>query len=84
MRSERFQRTILVTRHARQRMTERSIDDARLLDLIDSGETRYKDAARLWIYKEYADRDDNLLCVAAILIEDALVIKTVMHHFDLS
>lgn len=65
-------------------MRERQIDDARLLDLLDSGETRYKDEARLWIYKGYADRDDNLLCVAATLLPDALVVKTVMHRFQLS
>jgi hypothetical protein len=65
-------------------MEERGIDGARLLDLIDSGETRYKDATRLWIYKEYADRDDNLLCVAAVLLEDTLVVKTAMHRFELS
>ena len=65
-------------------MEERRVDDARLLDLIELGETRYKDTARLWIYKAYADRDDNLLCVAALLLEDALVVKTVMHRFLLS
>ena len=84
MRSQRFQRHIYVTRHARQRMEERNIDDARLLDLIDFGETRYKDAARLWIYKSFADRDDNLLCVAALLLDDTLVVKTVKHRFQLS
>jgi uncharacterized protein DUF4258 len=84
MHSRRFQRAIAVTRHARQRMDERDIDDARLLDLIDSGETRYKDTTRLWIYKEYADRDDNLLCVAVALLEDSVVVKTVMHRFELS
>jgi len=65
-------------------MRERDIDDARLLDLIDSGETRYKDATRLWIYKTYADRDDNSLCVAAVLGDDVLVVKTVMHRFQVS
>jgi hypothetical protein len=84
MHGQRFQRRIDVTHHARQRMAERHIDDARLLDLIDSGETRYKDAMRLWIYKIYADRDDNLLCVAAVLLEDTLVVKTAMHRFQLS
>jgi hypothetical protein len=63
-------------------MDERGIDDVRLRDLIETGETRYKDAVRLWIYKKYADRDDNLLCVAATLLGDALVIKTVMHRFQ--
>jgi Domain of unknown function (DUF4258) len=84
MHSQRFQRPIHVTRHARLRMEERSIDDARLLDLIDFGETRYKDPERLWIYKNYSDREDNLLCVAAVLLEDALVVKTVMHRFRIS
>jgi len=52
--------------------------------LIETGETRYKDALRLWIYKQYADRDDNLLCVAASLLGDTFVVKTVMHRFQLS
>jgi len=40
-----------------------------------------KDTARLWLFKSVAGRDDNLLCVAAVL-ENALVVKTVMHHFE--
>ena len=51
-------------------LEERGIDDVRLRDLIETGETRYKNAVRLWIYKKYADRDDDLLCVAATLIGD--------------
>ena len=31
--------------------------------------------------KRYEDRDDNLLCLAAVL-ETVLVVKTVMHHFS--
>lgn len=83
MYSQRFLRPIEVTRHARARMAERDIDDARLADLIDSGQARYKDAYHLWLYKHYGDREDNLLCVAALLLDDALVVKTVMHHFQL-
>ena len=36
----------------------------------------------LWIYKHIAERDDNLLCVAAV-VENALIVKTVMHHWEL-
>jgi hypothetical protein len=50
-----------------------------LLDLIETGEVRYKDEVRLWIAKRYPERDDNLVCAAAVL-ESALVIKTVMHQ----
>ena len=49
--------------------------------MIETGEVRYKDEKRIWIAKHYGDRADNLLCVAAVL-ETALVIKTVMHHFS--
>ena len=41
---------------------------------------RNKDDLRLWIAKHYANRNDNLLCVAVVL-EKTLVVKTLMHHF---
>jgi len=44
--SARFQRRIIVTRNARDRMNERAIADELLLEVIDSGETRYRDALR--------------------------------------
>jgi len=79
--SERFQLTIQVTRHAAQRMVERNMDEAMLLDLLETGAVKYKDDVRLWIFKSYEDRNDNLLC-AAVILETALIVKTVMHHFD--
>ena len=83
MHSQRFGRPIYVTSHAYVRMIERRISDALLLDFIESGETRYKDDTRLWIYKAYADRSDNLLCAAAALTARAVIVKTVMHRFQL-
>ena len=80
--SERFQRPIYVTRHAAQRMAERGMDDALLLDLLDTGTVKHKDDTRLWVFKAYAKRSDNLLC-AAVVLETQLVVKTVMHHFEL-
>jgi len=61
-------------------MAQRGIDDALLLDLVETGDIRFKDESRLWIAKHYPQRADNLVCAAAVL-ESALVIKTVMHHF---
>ncbi len=81
--SQRFGRQIIATAHARQRMSERNIADERLVDLIESGEIRHKDETRLWITKSYADRQDNLLCAAAVL-ENQLVVKTVMHQFEIT
>lgn len=79
--SKRFQLSVVATRHARQRMAERDIDEALLLDLIETGTVRHKDETHLWLFKHYEGRDDNLLCVAAV-VQDALVVKTVMHRFQ--
>jgi hypothetical protein len=81
MHSNRFNRQVVVTRHARERMNERSISDAMLIEVIDSGETRYRDATHLWAFKSFPERHDNLLC-AVLVLEDAVVVKTVMHHFS--
>lgn len=79
--SERFQRTVHITRHAAARMVERSMDDALLLDLLETGTVKHKDDVRLWVFKAYANRTDNLLC-AAVVLEAQLIVKTVMHHFE--
>ncbi|WP_255337185.1 DUF4258 domain-containing protein [Methylophilus sp. 5] len=71
-----------MTPHARERMLQRRISESLILDLIETGEIRKKDEVRLWIFKSYNDRNDNLLCVA-VVVEAYLVVKTVMHHFEL-
>ena len=79
--SNRFQRPIVISSHARMRMAERDISEAMLLEVIDSGDTRYKDATHLWAFKEFPERHDNLLC-AVLVLEDQVIVKTVMHHFS--
>ena len=76
MNSTRFQRPVIVTYHARQRMAERGISEEILLEVMDTGETRYADDIHLWVFKALPARDDNLLC-AVLVLEDALVVKTV-------
>ena len=79
--SERFGKPVAITYHARKRMAERGISELLLIDLLESGELRHRDETRIWSAKHYEGRDDNLLCLAAV-VETALVIKTVMHHFS--
>ncbi|MBK1736301.1 DUF4258 domain-containing protein [Halorhodospira abdelmalekii] len=62
-------------------MAQRGITDTLLGDLLETGQTRYKDDTRLWIAKAIEGRHDNLVC-AAVVLEDRLVVKTVMHHFQ--
>lgn len=79
--SNRFQCLVVISNHARMRMVERDISDSMLLDVIDCGDTRYKDPTHLWAYKAFPERHDNLLC-AVLVLEDRVVVKTVMHHFS--
>ena len=81
MQSQRFDRPIYVTRHARERMAQRGISESDLAELVETGELRYKDESRFWTAKHFEDRCDNLIC-AALVLEEQLVVKTVMHHFD--
>lgn len=81
MYSKRFLLEVRLSHHAKLRMIERDISEAIIIDLVETGATQYKDKKRLWIYKAYTDRNDNLLCIA-VVIESVLVIKTVMHHFE--
>ena len=58
----RFERDLYVTRHARERMAQRAITEALLLDLLETGYVRYKDSSRLWVARAYPDRSDNMMC----------------------
>lgn len=82
MHSVRFNRPVIITRHAAQRMAERSISSEELLAVVDGGETRYKDSTHLWAFKHLDGRSDNLVC-AVLVLEEAVVVKTVMHYFTL-
>ena len=44
--------------------------------------TRFKDETHLWAYKHLAGRTDNLIC-AVLVLETAVVVKTVLHEFTL-
>jgi hypothetical protein len=80
--SRRFKKGIIVTNHARERMLERDIDESVLLDLIETGELRLADEQHLFIFRSIPARRDNLVC-AALVDEDALVVKTVMVNWTL-
>ena len=78
---QRFGLEVHVTRHARERMMQRGITEALLVEILETGQTHYKDDIRLWIAKAIVGRTDNLVC-AAVVLENQLIVKTVMHHFQ--
>jgi len=63
-------------------MAERHIDQAVLRDLVETGVATHKNSRRLWVSKAYPNRDDNLIC-AAVVLEEQVVVKTVMHRWEL-
>jgi len=81
--SQRFQLPVVVTLHGQKRMAERRISEELLLDIIDTGVDRGAGRGHHWLYKHYPERTDNLLCVAAV-VAGALVVKTVMHHWEIT
>ena len=81
MHSARFGLPVVLTEHARLRMAERDMDSARVLDIIDTGTLKDAGKGHYWIYKHVDSRTDNLLCVAAV-IENVVVVKTIMHHWE--
>jgi hypothetical protein len=80
--STRFNLPVVLTMHARKRLLDRAISIEELMQVIDTGETRFKDPTHLWAYKNLPGRTENLVC-AVLVLEDAVVVKTVMHEFVL-
>jgi hypothetical protein len=49
--SQRFQLQVVVTQHARQRMSERDISEALLLEIIETGHDKDAGHGHHWVYK---------------------------------
>ena len=79
--SKRFQMLVVLTEHAKARMEERDLSTAFILDIIDNGMQKNAGGPHYWLYKHFPDRQDNFLCVAAV-VENVSVVKTVMHHWE--
>ncbi len=79
--SNRFVLPIVLTKHALERMQERNVTIEQVVDIVDTGETKFADPTHLWAFKSLANRDDNLIC-AVLVLEDKVVVKTIMHHFE--
>jgi hypothetical protein len=64
-------------------MVERGLSEAIVADLVETGRVKRsgKDSRHLWIFKEYPNRSDNLVCAAAVE-GNTLIIKTLMTHWQ--
>lgn len=80
--SSRFGMAVVLTEHAQASMRKRDVSDAVLQHIVENGDIKYKDVSHLWVYGHIEDREDNLIC-AAMVIENVVVIKTVMINWEL-
>lgn len=80
--SQRFGKNVWITTHARESMQKREIDDATLEQVIEEGDIRRQNDSHMWVYKHIEKRTDNLIC-AAVVEQEAIVIKTVMINWEL-
>ncbi|BBP02917.1 hypothetical protein TPL01_13540 [Sulfuriferula plumbiphila] len=80
--SQRFGKNVWITRHARQSMQHRGIDDATLEQIVEAGDIKRKDDVHLWVYMHIDGRTDNMICAAAVESE-AIIIQTVMISWEL-
>lgn len=75
--SERFGKNVWLTNHAIESMAKRRITLPEVKALIELGEYKLIDKRHGWVYYQFLERDDNLVC-AAVIEETALIIKTIM------
>lgn len=58
-------------------MAKRDITLPEVKQLIEEGNVEYKDDKHGWVYFDFANRNDNLVC-AAIIHDQTIIIKTIM------
>lgn len=79
--SQRFGKRVQLTHRALRRMEQRCLSTETVKNLIETGAVREKDAEHWWIYQAIDGRTDNLVC-AAVLSRQALIVKTLMTHWE--
>ena len=75
--SDRFCKKVWLTNHAIEMMAKRKITLSDVNVLIEKGEYKNKNTNQGWIYYNFPEREDNLVC-AAIINEKTVIIKTIM------
>ena len=71
--SNRFEKNVWLTNHAIETMVKRNIILPEIKTLLESGEYRENKDSHGWIYFEFPERDDNLVC-AAVIDADAIIV----------
>jgi hypothetical protein len=74
---------LVITEHARQRMSERDISMADLLHVLETGTIqRRAHSERIWIYKTLHERAHSNVCLSLAIEKDCVVIITVLVNWS--
>ncbi|MBF0460639.1 MAG: DUF4258 domain-containing protein [Magnetococcales bacterium] len=57
------------------------MSDLELREIVETGDIKWQGDRHLWIFKVFPNRNDNMVCAAAVE-EEVLVIKTVMTNWE--
>lgn len=79
--SARFAKRVWLTNHAIESMAKRGVTLPEVKRLIEEGQYRVKEASHGWIFHHFESRQDNLVC-AAVAIDQAIIVKTVMINWQ--
>ena len=70
---------VVFTEHALLQMELRSLDQATVLEVIETGEVKAKESKnKFWVYKEILGRKDNLISVSISIEDPHLIVITTM------
>lgn len=80
--SARFDKNVWLTNHPIESMAKRAITLSEVKRVVEDGVWSARDDRHSWLSLHFPERDDNLIC-AAVLMGDAVILKTVMIHWQL-
>jgi hypothetical protein len=80
--SNRFSCNVWLTQHAILAIQKRGLDVSTVLNLIETGDLQEKGNGHYWVHQYLPGRQDNLIC-AAVVIDQAVVVKTVMVNWQI-
>ena len=70
---------VIFTEHALLQMELRNLNQADVLDVIETGEVKAKESKnKFWVYKELSERTDNLISIAISIEDPRLIVITAM------
>lgn len=86
MKTVTFQGELLeleVTDHVKERMVEREITEAMLIQTIQHGELKAKPGRvnKFWVWMEFTGREDNCICFSLVVERPKLVLITAMTNW---